>query len=174
MYALASLRAQAAARPTLLIASRLAARNATMASVVGSTRLASTKSQVEIANEAKRLRPTSPHMSIYQPQLTWVMSGLHRASGVGLASIFYVSMLTYLGVPSLDSAAVVSTVAELPAAVKLAGKFTLALPFTYHAFNGIRHLIWDTASALTLKGVYTTGWIVTGASIVSAGYIATL
>jgi succinate dehydrogenase (ubiquinone) cytochrome b560 subunit len=157
-----------------LIASRLATRNAAMAGVVSGARFTSTKSQVEIAAEAKRLRPVSPHMTIYQRQLTWVMSGLHRATGVGLATAFYTSILAYLAVPSLDSAAVISTVAELPAALKLAGKFTLALPFTYHAANGIRHLIWDATYALTLKGVYTTGWIVTGVSIVGAGYLATL
>ncbi|RKP07369.1 hypothetical protein THASP1DRAFT_17164, partial [Thamnocephalis sphaerospora] len=133
-----------------------------------------TKSQAEIAAEAKRQRPTSPHLTIYQPQLTWVMSGLHRTSGVALASVFYASMIAYLGVSSIDSAAVISTVAELPTAVKVTGKFALALPFTFHACNGIRHLMWDTATSLTLKGVYTSGWIVTGASVLSAGYLAAL
>lgn len=31
-------------------------------------------------------RPLSPHLSIYQPQLTWVLSGTHRTTGIMLAS----------------------------------------------------------------------------------------
>ena len=41
-------------------------------------------SQSEIAAAAKAHRPLSPHLTHYQPQLTWYMSGLHRATGVGL------------------------------------------------------------------------------------------
>ncbi|KAI8054068.1 hypothetical protein BDF22DRAFT_682799 [Syncephalis plumigaleata] len=147
-------------------------RPATMSGMISLHRTLATKSQMEIAQEAKRNRPTSPHLTIYQPQLTWVMSGLHRATGVGLATVFYAGILTYLAVPSIDSTAIVSTVAELPEVVKVAGKFTLALPFTYHAANGIRHLMWDTTSGLTLKGVYTSGWIVVGASVLGAGGLA--
>jgi succinate dehydrogenase (ubiquinone) cytochrome b560 subunit len=38
------------------------------------------------AGDAKKLRPVSPHVSIYQPQLTWVMSIAHRVTGAGLAA----------------------------------------------------------------------------------------
>ena len=34
---------------------------------------------------AKRARPLSPHLQVYRPQLTSMLSILHRASGVGLA-----------------------------------------------------------------------------------------
>jgi len=34
---------------------------------------------------AKSMRPISPHLAIYQPQLTWVLSIAHRVSGAGLA-----------------------------------------------------------------------------------------
>lgn len=37
-------------------------------------------------------------------------------------------------------------------------KFVLAAPFSYHFCNGIRHLVWDTANFLTIKGVYQTGY----------------
>jgi succinate dehydrogenase (ubiquinone) cytochrome b560 subunit len=32
---------------------------------------------------------------------------------------------------------------ELPTWAKVSGKFLVALPFTFHTFNGIRHLLWD-------------------------------
>lgn len=39
-----------------------------------------------MATAAKAQRPVSPHLKIYQPQLTWVMSIAHRATGAGLAA----------------------------------------------------------------------------------------
>lgn len=37
--------------------------------------------ELEQLDGQRNRRPTSPHLDIYQPQLTWVMSGLHRATG---------------------------------------------------------------------------------------------
>lgn len=48
----------------------------------------------------------------------------------------------------------------------------LALPFTYHSFNGVRHLIWDLGLEMKNKQVIQTGWTVVGLSLVSAGYLA--
>jgi succinate dehydrogenase (ubiquinone) cytochrome b560 subunit len=62
----------------------------------------------------------------------------------------------------------IAAASSAPAILKVLAKFTVAFPFTYHAFNGVRHLVWDTGRALTLKGVYTTGYLVLGASTLSA------
>ena len=46
------------------------------------------KPTLEVDTEERRKvfqRPTSPHLSIYQPQLTWTLSALHRITGTGLA-----------------------------------------------------------------------------------------
>ncbi|CAG8499380.1 6289_t:CDS:2 [Scutellospora calospora] len=122
-------------------------------------------------NISRASRPLSPHISIYQPQLTWFLSGFHRITGGALATVLYGSAIAYviqgpLGL-GLNSDALVAEIATLPTSLKLAGKFFLAFPFTFHSFNGVRHLIWDTGSALTLKGVYTTGYTVLGLSIIS-------
>lgn len=47
-------------------------------------------------------------------------------------------------------------------------KFYVALPATFHTFNGIRHLAWDNAKFLKLDEVYTTGYTVVGLAILSA------
>lgn len=60
----------------------------------------------------------------------------------------------------------------LPWGVKTAIKATVALPFTFHAWNGIRHLVWDTGRALSNKQVVRTGWGVIGLTIVSSGVLA--
>ncbi|KAG0002880.1 cytochrome b subunit of succinate dehydrogenase, Sdh3p [Entomortierella chlamydospora] len=122
--------------------------------------------------EQRKNRPTSPHLTIYQPQLTWYMSMFHRATGGALAVGLYGGAIAYAVGPlvglGFDAATITSAIATLPVAAKVAGKFIVAYPFTYHAFNGVRHLIWDTASKLTLKGVYSTGYTVLGLSTVSA------
>ena len=73
-----------------------------------------------------------------------------------------------------DSATMVSAFGSLPAVVKVGLKFGIALPFTFHSFNGIRHLVWDTGRELGNKSVIRTGWIVIGATIVSSGILAYL
>ena len=67
-----------------------------------------------------------------------------------------------------------ATFGSLPVAAKVAMKFGLAWPFTYHSFNGIRHLVWDTGRELDNKGVQRTGWAVVGLSVVSAAGLAML
>jgi succinate dehydrogenase (ubiquinone) cytochrome b560 subunit len=69
---------------------------------------------------------------------------------------------------------VVSTAAALPAAVLFAGKFILAAPYSYHFFNGVRHLMWDVKMGLTLKGVYATGYATNAATVASTLYLLTL
>lgn len=39
----------------------------------------------EILNKQRVVRPSSPHFTIYQPQLTWVASIFNRVAGVGLS-----------------------------------------------------------------------------------------
>ncbi|KAI8869616.1 cytochrome b560 subunit of succinate dehydrogenase [Ramicandelaber brevisporus] len=124
------------------------------------------------------MRPNSPDLSIYQPQLTWYMSSAHRITGVAAAGGLYLGSIAYLLAPYLsakggfDSASVVTALSTVPAGVKVAGKATLSWLVTYHMFNGMRHLLWDTGRALTMRGVYATGYAVLGSSAVTALILA--
>ena len=43
-------------------------------------------------------RPIAPHLSIYQPQLTWYLSALHRITGAGVAAgLYFVLFLRLIG-----------------------------------------------------------------------------
>ena len=42
-------------------------------------------------NARRNDRPISPHVEIYQPQLTWCSSIAHRVTGVGLSGALYAS-----------------------------------------------------------------------------------
>ncbi|KYM94879.1 Succinate dehydrogenase cytochrome b560 subunit, mitochondrial [Cyphomyrmex costatus] len=120
-------------------------------------------------------RPLSPHLSIYQIQLTSVLSVTHRTTGIILASYaMFLGLGTLLipgGIPCF-----IETVDNLclPLPVLFAGKTLLALPATYHTFNGMRHLAWDLGMFLTIKEVYSTGYMVSALAIVSALALATM
>ncbi|KAF9438465.1 cytochrome b subunit of succinate dehydrogenase, Sdh3p [Entomortierella beljakovae] len=135
-----------------------------------------TKATVAPIIEQRKNRPRSPNFAILQPQLTWLMSGFHRFTGGAVAVGFYTGAIAYVAGPyfglGFDSATVTTTIATVPVAAKVAGKFIIAFPFTFHTLNGTRHLIWDTTKAMTLKGVYATGYAVLGLSTVSAVVLA--
>jgi len=58
--------------------------------------------------------------------------------------------------------------ASWPVVAKVAAKSLLALPFTFHSINGIRHLVWDSGRSFANKTVIRSGWTVVGLSVVSA------
>ncbi|EZF22984.1 succinate dehydrogenase, cytochrome b556 subunit [Trichophyton rubrum D6] len=123
-------------------------------------------------------RPVSPHLSIYRPQITWYLSSLNRITGAILSGGLYIFASAYLVSPllgwHLESASLAAAFAALPIAAKVAMKFTMALPFTFHCFNGVRHLVWDLGKQLTNQQVITTGWTVVGLTLTSALALALL
>lgn len=58
--------------------------------------------------------------------------------------------------------------AEIGEGSIFAMKFILSFPLTYHFWNGIRHLLWDTGKFLTIREVYVTGYIMLFMAISSA------
>nr|BCF86793.1 succinate dehydrogenase complex subunit C [Puccinia horiana]BCF86794.1 succinate dehydrogenase complex subunit C [Puccinia horiana]BCF86795.1 succinate dehydrogenase complex subunit C [Puccinia horiana]BCF86796.1 succinate dehydrogenase complex subunit C [Puccinia horiana] len=125
---------------------------------------------LNLLNEQRKLRPNSPHFTIYEPQLTWYSSFANRVTGCALSVGFYAYALGYMAMPSsmpLDSDTIVQLVASSPEWAKVAGKAVVALPFTYHTFNGVRHLAWDMGYLLDLKTSYTAGYTVLGLTAVS-------
>ncbi|KAJ5113900.1 hypothetical protein N7456_002434 [Penicillium angulare] len=123
-------------------------------------------------------RPIAPHLSIYKPQIGWIGSSLHRITGVALSGTLYLGAAAYLVAPTLgwhlESASMVAGMAALPIAAKVLLKSTLALPFTYHCMNGIRHLTWDLGRGLTNPAIIKSGWTVVGLSVTSAIALAFL
>jgi succinate dehydrogenase (ubiquinone) cytochrome b560 subunit len=100
-------------------------------------------------------RPLSPHFTIYEPQLTWLMSIAHRVTGAGLATGIYAFGLYYaVMVPEAVTGTVANWIAsDVPSAVVFAGKYIVAAPFLFHSFNGIRHLVWHSMRGLSLTRV---------------------
>lgn len=109
-------------------------------------------------------RPLSPHLQVYRPQLTSVLSITHRATGVALSlgTLGLVCWLLALAAGVEDFTSVQAFYGSFIGKLLLFG-WSYAL--FYHLCNGIRHLIWDAGKGLDIESVYTSGRIVLGASV---------
>jgi len=109
-------------------------------------------------------RPLSPHLQIYKPQLTSVLSISHRMTGFALSIIILLSpVIIYFLTNSADTHQVVISLLQ-NSIIKLI--FSLALfGLIYHLCNGIRHLAWDAGYGLDLDSSYKSGYVVLGVSI---------
>ena len=112
----------------------------------------------------KRERPLSPHLQIYRPQLTSVLSITHRATGLALIAGTLVLVYWLLAAAS-GAEAYASAQALLGSwlgrVVLLGFRFALF----YHLCNGIRHLFWDVGLGFELKTAYASGHAVIIVSI---------
>jgi len=112
-------------------------------------------------------RPLSPHLQVYRPQLTSMLSILHRATGIALSvGAIYLAIW------------VIAASATSPRAYALFSSFNMSIlgrivlggwlfSAYYHLCNGIRHLFWDAGYGFELKDAYRSGWIVVGVSLVA-------
>jgi len=134
-----------------------------------------TADSAQILAKQRLARPTSPHLSIYRPQITWYASGLNRITGVILSGALYVWALGYLAAPytgwHFESAPMAAAFAAWPAVAKIGTKVFLAMPFFFHSLNGLRHLAWDMGIGFANQTVIRTGWAaVAGATAFTAFY----
>ena len=92
---------------------------------------------------AQRARPLSPHLQIYKPMLTMMMSIVHRITGAAL--YFGMLLLAWWLIAAASGPNAYANVewfmGSLIGQLVLFG-YTWAL--LHHMLGGIRHLIWDT------------------------------
>jgi succinate dehydrogenase / fumarate reductase cytochrome b subunit len=110
-------------------------------------------------------RPLSPHLQIYRPQLTSVLSILHRATGVALSLgtllIVYWLVAMATGPEAYDHAKLV-----LGSMLGQLFMFLWTWALFYHLCNGIRHLIWDAGYGFDMETVYKSGRVVVWTSVI--------
>ncbi|HUS52801.1 MAG TPA: succinate dehydrogenase, cytochrome b556 subunit [Thermohalobaculum sp.] len=114
-------------------------------------------------------RPMSPHLQIYRPQLTSMLSIIHRITGVGLA-LGAVLVVWWL-LAAATSADYFATVDGLLTSwigylVLLGSTWALA----YHMLNGIRHLFWDMGHGFEIETVERSGMAV----VIGSGLLTVL
>ena len=109
-------------------------------------------------------RPLSPHLQIYRPQLTSVLSITHRLTGFALSLVIILSpAILYFLTLSKDSHTLVMNLFE-NGFVKLV-LFLAIFGLSYHLCNGIRHLAWDAGYGLDLDSSYKSGYAVVAISL---------
>lgn len=108
-------------------------------------------------------RPLSPHLQVYRPQITSVMSILHRLTGIALAvgTLLLVWWLVAAAAGPDSFATAQGFIGSILGRILLFG-WSWAL--FYHLCNGIRHLAWDAGWGFELKTVYRSGWLAIAAS----------
>ena len=120
-----------------------------------------------------RSRPISPHLQIYRPQLTSVLSIMHRLTGLLLSgacvvlSLWLVSLA--LGEPTYT---LFAGLWDSWAATALMGAVLFCVYF--HLLNGVRHLAWDWGFGFDLRTVYVSGWTVVVGAIALSGLTLSL
>ena len=110
-------------------------------------------------------RPLSPFMigPYYRPQLTSMLSIVHRLTGVGLSvgSMLLVWWLVALAGGPWSYAAFSGHVAAWYGQLLLLG-WSWAL--LYHLCNGVRHLVWDLGYGYSIPAVYRSGYVMVAMS----------
>jgi succinate dehydrogenase / fumarate reductase cytochrome b subunit len=117
---------------------------------------------------AQGQRPLSPHLQIYRPQITSILSILHRLTGVALA-LGAVLLAYWLTAAAYGPEAFARANALLISGFGRLVLFGLTFAFFYHLANGIRHLAWDVGYGFEMK---TLNW--SGIAVVAAALALTL
>jgi len=98
------------------------------------------------------LRPLSPHLPIYKPQLTSTFPIFHRISGAFLATIvlFFYLLCLKMGLICFTYENFYQFFFYSSKLILISVEIT-ALALSYHLYNGLRHLLKDFSGFLFLR-----------------------
>jgi len=111
------------------------------------------------------VRPRSPNIQNYRPQLTSVLSIANRITAL-ISTVALVAFVAWLVAAALRPS---SYGALHAAAVSPIGRALLVIAtfaFFLHLCGSIRHLFWDAIVGFELRSIYASGWVAVAASIV--------
>jgi succinate dehydrogenase / fumarate reductase, cytochrome b subunit len=111
-------------------------------------------------------RPLSPHLTVYRPQISSVMSILHRITGVGL-SVGLLGLVAFVVAVARGQESYYLFIDILNSTLGLLVAFGVSVALFYHLFNGIRHLGWDAGHGFDIKSMTRTGYLVLLATVIS-------
>ncbi len=117
------------------------------------------------ATKALRIRPLSPNIQIYRPQLTSVLSIANRMTGVVL-SVGAIGLVIWLSAAAAGPEPYDIVQRVIGSWVGRLILFGCTFAFFLHLCGGIRHLVWDTVNGFDLWSIYISGWSVVAASVV--------
>ncbi|NXR11642.1 C560 dehydrogenase, partial [Semnornis frantzii] len=112
---------------------------------------------------------------LFRWSLPMAMSISHRGTGVALSMGVSLFGLGALLLPEQfpHYLALLKSLSLGPALI-CSAKFALAFPFTYHTWNGIRHLAWDLGKGFKIPQVNQSGVVVLILTLLSSAGLAAL
>ena len=110
-------------------------------------------------------RPLSPHLQVYRPQLTSVLSILHRGTGM-VITLGAIIIVWWLWCVSSGSETFSYAYNILNSIFGKGLMIIWTLCTSYHLLNGIRHLVWDAGYGYELNQAYFSGKLVIASSVV--------
>ena len=94
--------------------------------------------------------PISPHLQIYRPQLTSVLSIAHRIAGFFLISLL--PLITFwLGCIVFGEQTYGVFIKFMSLKISKLVLILICFGFSYHMLNGIRHIFWDFGYGVEIK-----------------------
>lgn len=102
-------------------------------------------------------RPLSPHLQIYRPAISMVMSIFHRISG----SALYLGMLVlawWLIAAASGPDYYAFTMDLIGSAIGYLVLIGLSWAVFHHALGGLRHFLWDTGRGFEIPTVRRLSW----------------
>lgn len=108
----------------------------------------------------QKTKPLSPHITIYKPQISSVLSIMHRASGicnfVGLSALLW-WIVAVVSASEPPANGMIWKFFNTWYGVAVLAAFSFSLYF--HFCTGIRHLFWDVGKGFELKDMARSGSI---------------
>ena len=103
--------------------------------------------------------PISPHLQIYKPQITSILSITHRITGVCLNFLIIFVSLWLLSLSLGEN--IYNYFIEFSNTIFMKLVMSISIfGLSYHAMNGIRHILWDFGFFLNNLSALISGIIV--------------
>ena len=103
--------------------------------------------------------PISPHLQIYKPQITSILSITHRITGICLNFLIIFVSLWLLSLSLGEN--VYNYFIEFSNTIFMKLVMSISIfGLSYHAMNGIRHIFWDFGFFLNNSSALISGIIV--------------
>ena len=101
-------------------------------------------------------RPLSPHLQVYRPQITSVLSIMNRVTGIA-STVGTVMFVWWLADAAAGPVAFGHVQWFLSSWLGLFMLFGWTASLFYHFFGGLRHLAWDSGYGFSLPATYRSG-----------------
>jgi succinate dehydrogenase / fumarate reductase cytochrome b subunit len=104
-------------------------------------------------------RPLSPHLQVYRLPMTAKTSISHRISGV-LLTFGLIILSAWIIAAGMGEEAYNNAMTLVDTPITLLIFLGWAFVLFYHMANGVRHLVWDTGTGISMKAARISGTII--------------